>query len=157
MRFNKTHFPPKQRKYWEFYSTMLIEVASFTMKKRIQGLTFLQLELHHPIKPWTLNPHCNIAPPVQTRNLGPKESLSRAVSATSRPVVSFGGNPTPTLIEILKWNRFHAFISPCTFALRFSDLHCFNMMVWTSCCVNMAAARAVLRLGQSAKVGKNAI
>ena len=26
------------------------------MKKRIQGLTFLQLEPHHPIKPWTLNP-----------------------------------------------------------------------------------------------------
>ena len=26
------------------------------MKKRIQGLTFLQLELRHPIKPKTLNP-----------------------------------------------------------------------------------------------------
>ena len=26
------------------------------MKKRIQGLTFLRLELHHPIKPQTLAP-----------------------------------------------------------------------------------------------------
>ena len=25
--------------------------ASFSMKKRIQGLTFIRLELHHPIKP----------------------------------------------------------------------------------------------------------
>ena len=29
-------------------------ITSFPMKKRIQGLTFLQLDLHHPTKPLNL-------------------------------------------------------------------------------------------------------
>ena len=40
----------QENKYWESYLTFLTEVASFPMKKRIQGLTFIGLDLHHAIK-----------------------------------------------------------------------------------------------------------
>ena len=44
------------------------------MKKRIQGLTFLQLELHHPIKPYLRHP---IEPETHTRERREKEKEKR--------------------------------------------------------------------------------
>ena len=44
-------FPAQNKENIENFIQHFIEVASFSMKKRIQGLTLLQLELHHPIKP----------------------------------------------------------------------------------------------------------
>ena len=86
---------------------MLIEVASISMKKRIQGLTFIRLGPHHPIKPWNVKklgfafPICDVTRTFHTA-LNIPASGFQGLRAPQQPA-AFPPRSTPLEMNVMPW------------------------------------------------------